>query len=232
MLKRSFACAAAAISLLAACKTTPESEATRNTIRNLEGTNEELSIHIDRLSAEQATLKAENATLKVELEKHSDTEAVVEEAKGQLSESVRQILERFEGDSEIQVERAPGGYRFVLRESVLFDSGSADLTDDGRNALQTVAAALKTGTGAIMVEGHTDNVKVAKPETLKKFPRGNMDLSVERALAVWEYLTTEGGVPASRLGVSGHGSHRPRVPNDSKRNRWRNRRVEIRVDEE
>ena len=232
MLTRSLACAAAAISLLAACETTPESEATQNTIRNLEGTNEELSIHVDRLTAEGATLKAENATLKAELEKHADAETVVEDAKGQLSESVRQILERFEGDSEIQIERAPGGYRFVLRESVLFDSGSADLTDEGRGALQKVAAALKTSTGAVMIEGHTDNEKVVKPETLEKFPRGNMDLSVGRALAVWEYLTSTGEVPASRLGVSGHGPHRPRVPNDSKRNRWRNRRVEIRVAEE
>ena len=124
---------------------------------------------------------------------------------------------------------ADDGYRFVLHEKVLFDSGSATLTEKGSAALANVAEALQGGTDPIHIEGHTDDVPVAKAETLEKFPRGNIELSVMRALAVWDYLVKQGGVSETRLTVAGFGPHRPRVPNSSQQNRWRNRRVEIRI---
>jgi chemotaxis protein MotB len=142
------------------------------------------------------------------------------------------MLERFRGDSDVEMERTDDGYRFVLREAVLYGSGSAELTSEGRQVLQRVADALSGGQHPVRIEGHTDDTPVQKEETLQKFPRGNMDLSVQRALAVWEYLVKDGKIDPRRVSVAGYGEHRPRVPNDSDRNRWRNRRVEIRVAEE
>ena len=71
-----------------------------------------------------------------------------------------------------------------------------------------------------------------KEETLKKFPRGNIELSMMRALAVWEWITKDGQVRESRVGVCGYGPHRPRVPNRTDQDRLQNRRVEIRVAED
>ena len=68
-------------------------------------------------------------------------------------------------------------------------------------------------------------------ETLKSFPRGNIELSVERALVVWDYLIGEGKIDQGRLSVIGFGATRPRVPNTSELARYKNRRVEIRVAE-
>ena len=190
-----------------------------------------MSLHVDRLTTDRAALKQEVGRLKVEVEKHEKTKATVEEVKGEISAHVRKVLAEFQGDADVEVERAPDGYRLVLREAVLFAKGSAVLSAEGNNALSKVAAALKGGTGRVSIEGHTDNVKVTKPETLKQYPLGNIELSAHRALSVWEYLTTHGGVDAGRLAVIGFGPHQPRVPNDSERNQWRNRRVEIRVTE-
>ncbi len=228
---RQLAAAVVAVLLLTACKSRPGDDSLKQTIANLEGTNEELSLHIDKLTTHRAALRQEVKSLQAEIERLERTREAVEHVKDEMSAEVRRVKEQFDGDANIDVERVSGGFRLVLREAVLFASGSASLTEDGREALMKVAEALKDGTGRVSVEGHTDNVPL-KDETKKRFPRGNMELSVERALSVWEFLVVEGKLDKTRLGVSGYGPHRPRVPHDSRPNRWRNRRVEIRVAEE
>jgi len=148
-----------------------------------------------------------------------------------MSARTQRVLERFRSDSDVEVESMREGYRFVLREKVLFGSASAELTDDGRKALQRVADSLRGQGTRVVIEGHTDNVKLVTGTVLQQYPRGNIELSVARALAVWQYLTGDGSIDDARVAVVGFGPHRPRVPNDSERNRYRNRRVEIRVAE-
>jgi outer membrane protein OmpA-like peptidoglycan-associated protein len=86
---------------------------------------------------------------------------------------------------------------------ITFASNSARLTRSARVALDQVARGLKGSQLSpyrFRVEGHAD-------------PRGsapaNMKLSESRAEAVVEYLTVEGGVPASRLTPVGKGSTEP-----------------------
>lgn len=224
--------AAGVLLLVAACQsTTADPRSLENENRNLEGVVEQQQQRIDDLTAEKVDLDRRVKELEARVGKLKRTEDVVEEAKDEISEHVRQVLAKFRGDTDIEVERAEGGYRFVLREAVLFETASADLTQEGRRALQRVADALSGGNEKISIEGHTDDVPVAKEETLKKFPRGNMDLAAQRALSVWEFLVTQGRVARSRASIAGFGEHRPRVPNTSESNRWRNRRVEILVQE-
>lgn len=228
----SFAPLLATIALLVTtgCQSGPSSEALKNKNENLQGSLESMQRRIDELTADRVALDRRVKELEAQLAKVESTEKIVKEAKEEISEHVRQVMERFRGDSDIEVEQTPTGYRFVLREAVLFPTGSASLTDEGKRALQRVADALKGSNDRISIEGHTDDVPVKKPETLKKFPRGNLDLSLGRALAVWDYLVGEAKVDRSRISVCGHGANRPRVRNDSETNRWRNRRVEILVE--
>lgn len=215
----------------AACTSIPENSELENANRNLEGTVQAQQGRIDELVARNAQLEQQTRELQARVDKARESEKTIDEAKGELSAHVREVLQRFRSDSDIEVERTDDGYRFVLREAVLFPTGSSDLTAEGKAALQRVADAVRGGQSHISIEGHTDDVPVAKPETLKKFPRGNIELSAQRALAVWAYLSKDGKVSEARLSVAGFGAHQPRVPNDSERNRWRNRRVEIRVAE-
>jgi chemotaxis protein MotB len=219
------------LSLAAACATSPDAEETANDNKHLHGTVQAQQERIDELTEDRVELDRRVKELEAKLSKVASTEQVVEEAKGEMSESVRRVLERFKGDDEIEVIRTADGYRFVLRESVLFGTGSTDLTEEGKRALGRVCDALRGGNTRISVEGHTDDVPVAKEETRKRFPRGNIELSVGRAFAVYDYVIKDGGVEEDRVAVAGFGPYRPVVPNTSDLNRFRNRRVEIRVEE-
>ena len=133
-------------------------------------------------------------------------------------------------DQDISLERLPGagGFKFVVQGEVLFGSGSADPTAEGSAALAKIAKALSGRNERIRVEGHTDNVPIAKPETKAKFPHGNLDLSLQRALRAATVLVQE-GVDARRVSCAGFGEHQPRADNGSADGKKRNRRVEILV---
>jgi len=71
----------------------------------------------------------------------------------------------------------------------------------------------------IAIHGHTDNLGD---------DNRNMDLSNERAFAVFEALTTKFGVPKSQIaGAYGHGETQPLFSNDTEDGRAKNRRTEF-----
>ena len=118
-----------------------------------------------------------------------------------------------------------GGSQAVLDQALAdriieFRSGSAELTAGGRAILDEMAAALvRIGRQQVQVIGHTDSVG----------PRqANVTLSLQRAIAVKEYLEAA-GVDADNLGVQGFGPDRPVAGNDTEEGRARNRRIEFRV---
>lgn len=116
------------------------------------------------------------------------------------------------------------GVGIRMSDNVLFDSGSDLLKPQGRNVLDVLAEKLKSSKKIIRIVGHTDNDPVVK--TKKKYPRGNIQLSTERAISVFEYLKKQ-GVPENRMCVMGYGPNRPLVANDTPEHKQRNRRVEI-----
>jgi chemotaxis protein MotB len=109
-----------------------------------------------------------------------------------------------------------------LPQDVLFASGSATLSADGRSTLSQVASVLATlEDRSFQIEGHTDNVPIATAA----FP-SNWELSSARALSVVRVLI-QGGVPAERLSGAGYGEYQPVASNDDPQSRRRNRRIEI-----
>jgi len=120
------------------------------------------------------------------------------------------------------------GFEAVERDSspkvnlkIEFDFDSAQLRQESRPLLRDLASALqdeRLSGSRFAVNGHADSVGPAEY---------NLVLSFRRARAVMDYLVQEGGVSGDRLEVAGFGEAVPLVPNDSKRNRQLNRRVEI-----
>lgn len=216
---------------LAACASTGDPATIQNENKHLHSIVEEQELRIDKLTADRASLDRKVQELEAKLLKMESTKKAVDDAKVEISEHVRQVVERFRGDSDIEVLPTGTGYRVVLREAVLFATASTELSPEGRRTLQRVADTLKDGNELLVIEGHTDDVPVAKEETKKRFPRGNIELSVGRAFAVWDYLVKEANIDTGRISVAGHGPNRPRAPNTSDLNRHRNRRVEILVQE-
>ena len=121
--------------------------------------------------------------------------------------------------------------RLILTGAALFPPGQAQLSPDGREDLQAVAARLRQAIAAfpaglawtLHVDGHTDDT----PIHVSGFA-SNTALSVARAQAVADYLASR-GLPAARLAVGGFGATRPLVPGSSPADRARNRRIELRL---
>ncbi len=121
-----------------------------------------------------------------------------------------------------------GGYLFMVQDRILFDSGSASLGAEGSQALASIAQQIAAAPhGTIYVRGHTDSDPVKKPETLQRFPGGNLDLSAARAVAVGSSLLSSASIRAADVVVMGFGAHKPVKPNTSPESKRLNRRVEI-----
>ncbi len=111
-----------------------------------------------------------------------------------------------------------------LPASVLFESGSAELSKDGVDALRDVAAILKqVRERRFMVAGHTDNVPVGVPTSPFM---NNLDLSTSRALVVAQSLIKAGMNPAQLI-AAGYGEYEPVADNRTEAGKRENRRIEI-----
>ena len=138
-------------------------------------------------------------------------------------------LEQLEADlwpeienGKIELSKEPRGLVMSLRESTLFPPGEARLQSRSIPIMRKVGAALSRIPGRIRLEGHTDDT----PIHTRLYP-SNWQLSTARAIAVLRFLITERSMPSERLSAAGYGEFRPLVPNDSARNRAKNRRVDV-----
>lgn len=112
-----------------------------------------------------------------------------------------------------------------LEGDLLFDSGKAKLKKGAEEVVTAVAGQIKENfpNRLIFVIGHTDSDPIKVTAHLWNH---NLDLSVNRAMTVALELQKL-GIDAQRIVAAGQGEHNPRVPNDTKRNKSQNRRVEI-----
>lgn len=177
---------------------------------------------VARLESENDRLMLELAQQPVPVEAgYSDS---VQERMGTLQQMIDD-LGRPPGDiEEFSVE---GGKLFMIQDKVLFSSGSAELGEEGRRALASLVRGIQgAGHGQIYVRGHTDSDPVKRPETVKRFPHGNLQLSAARAVSVGATLV-EAGIPSGDVVIMGFGPHQPVAANDGPDNKRLNRRVEI-----
>ena len=110
----------------------------------------------------------------------------------------------------------------IVTDDVLFDLGSADLRDAGRQVLDGIGPALVPLPNPVTVEGHTDNL----PINGGRFA-SNWELSTARSTTVLRYLLDAHRLPAKRLSAAGYADQRPVVPNTTTARRSANRRVEV-----
>ena len=150
-------------------------------------------------------------------------------------EELRRIEERIAGigsnQGDVTVVAFDGGFGYSLRDSVLFDSGSAEIQPEGIKILDALADDIKSQNfDRIWVRGHTDSDPIKKPETLRKYPAGNLQLSAMRAIEVASILIRD-GVDRKRVVIAGFGPNESVAPNTSAANKRKNRRVEIFIEQ-
>ena len=128
-----------------------------------------------------------------------------------------------ENDSEIDVNIDQTVVMISVADSLLFNSGSYDVSRNAHSLLSKLAQVINAEPSIdVMIEGHTDS-KGIHTETIVD----NWDLSVKRSTAIVRLLQNKYKVDPSRLIPSGRSSYVPLTDNSSYKNRARNRRTNI-----
>lgn len=109
----------------------------------------------------------------------------------------------------------------VASDNVLFALGSTDISVTGTRVIATVAEALGGLPNELLVEGHTDDLPLARGTYT------NWNLSTDRAVAVLSRMVDQHSFPTDRIGAAGYAEFRPIVENQDRASLARNRRVDI-----
>ncbi|MBX3463078.1 MAG: OmpA family protein [Planctomycetes bacterium] len=206
------------LALTAAACVSPEAH------RQVVNANSALQAEIAGLAASQRQLAAENERLLAQVSDLS-TRAADAAWINEQKQKVAGLLAKYGQGTPaaaggVELVPTPEGYAFRVAGGVLFASGQNTLTEQGKKTLSELATQLEGR--RVRVEGHTDDVPIQASQW-----GTNLRLSVERAMAVTDYLIKTAGMPAQRVSVAGYGEFRPAVQGSDDAARQKNRRVEI-----
>jgi chemotaxis protein MotB len=215
--------------------------------RDLGNRVEQLEAANQSLTAERIALIDENEDLRISSERNGREVTRLSRAKSQLTKSlesseallaarsaeIENIRSSYDGlvsdledevaSGQIHIERLRSGLKLNLSEEILFPSGSATLNASGTAVLSKVSRRLVELPHSIAVEGHTDNVPVARRYV------SNWELAAARASSVVR-LMIELGVDPERLKAVSRAEFAPVASNDTDEGRAKNRRIEIQLD--
>ena len=192
-----------------------------------EATSKMLSEQVNQLTAKQAELEA--AYGKTQSDKNA-LEGMLDELKRRKAESearvaeFKALLDKFKSlidAGKLKVTIREGRMVVELATDILFASGSASLSKDGKAAIAEVTGLLTSIEGRkFQVEGHTDNIP------MKGAYKSNWELASARALTVLHAMV-DAGMPSDRISAASFGDSRPTKSNDTPEDRAANRRIEI-----
>lgn len=142
-----------------------------------------------------------------------------------LKESLSKALYAFEGKG-LTVEQKNGKVYVSMENKLLFPSGSWNVSNEGKQAVQQLAEVLaKNPEIAILIEGHTDNDKVVG--TLGNGITNNWDLSTKRATAIVTLIEQTRGIDKTNLTAAGRSEFAPIASNSTSEGKAKNRRIEV-----
>jgi chemotaxis protein MotB len=169
--------------------------------------------------ADYDALMAENARLTQRVEKlDKQIDAQIQQVK-ELQEELKPLIDR----GLLKIDLDHGRVTLSLSSDVLFASGSAALSNDGKDTVGQLARALarRASDTDFQVEGHTDS----DPINTAEFP-DNYYLGAARGIVVAEYMIAQ-GFPRQHLSASTYADTRPAATNATNQGQAWNRRIEV-----
>jgi chemotaxis protein MotB len=152
-------------------------------------------------------------------------------AKSLDQEQLKELMKKLQKElaaaglqDEVQLELQSRGLVLNIVSGVLFQSGAAALTTQGRALLGSLGVVFTTFANNMVVEGHTD----PRPISSGTFP-SNWELSTARATAVLRFLISADRIADTRLSAAGYADTRPRASNATEAGMALNRRVDIAI---
>ncbi len=202
-------------------------------LTSLEAAQSNLSTQVVALTTERVELSAQLAAERkraAELERKLQAQLQAKEAEiSGVKGAYDQLVAALKGEisqKEIALHQVKEQLVVTILDRVLFPSGQATLTPEGRSIIKKVGSILaNVADRRIHIEGHTDNVPIG-PTLSMQFPT-NWELSTARATEVIKYLISEVKLPPQLLSAVGRADTAPVAGNDSEEGRKQNRRIEI-----
>lgn len=182
------------------------------TVIDIKDNGNEYNASSDATSASVAKGKEESIKAQLESKQMIETS---ERIKKELSESKLKDTAQVSLDSQ--------GIHITLDGNILFNPGSAELSNDMNETLSILDKALKSLQGnSVIIAGHTDNV----PQIGGNYS-SNWDLSAARAISVMNYFVNRKTIQENNVSIQAYADTKPKVKNDTPEGRAKNRRVEL-----
>jgi chemotaxis protein MotB len=178
-----------------------------------------LSVEHENLKGRYQMTAAERAALAAKV---AEDQQMIDDLQRQIAEGKKTGAATGFGDEfPVAFDAAAGTITVTLPDTILFDSGKADLKKS--TGLDNVLAVIKEKYAGKMVDviGHTDTDPIKKSKWTD-----NWELSAQRALAVTRYFAGH-GIANSDLRAVGRGESDPIASNKTSAGKAKNRRVEI-----
>lgn len=145
---------------------------------------------------------------------------------GQSENDVYQTVSKFIETNSLKqyvtIKEGSRGVYIEFNEKILFDSGRAEIKQQGMAALMKISELIRNMPNQIVIEGHTDNVPIHTDQY-----SSNWELSTARSLSVLKYFIENRGMDPRRFSIAGYGEYDPIASNDAPEGRAQNRRVNI-----
>ena len=127
-------------------------------------------------------------------------------------------------DDALKITVRSGRMVVRLPTAVYFERGKVELQPEGKAILDKIAATLKDDTDRrFLIAAHTDSEPISAKSPIFK---SNLELSVLRAAASFDYLVSQGMDP-KLMAATGYGEYMPAASNDTLEGKALNRRLEI-----
>ena len=170
---------------------------------------------IEKLEHSLSDLHTQRTQLKARLDELQSThDAIVSNLKNEIQ------------NKEVTIGKLEEKLSITFVDRILFASGKAIITPEGKRVLTKVGNVLKNiEARQIRVVGHTDNKPIV-PEYRHKYP-SNWELSAARAAAVVHYFQESIGLDPGDMEAVGRSFYEPIASNFTEEGRAQNRRVNI-----
>ena len=202
-------------------ETRSELSQTQEILQNASEAARKIAAERNALQKDKSALETEKENLRAKL---TEIESELQRIRVQSQRSITAIQERFKDTVGAVLDDA-GRLKLDVKGKILFETGSAILSTEGKTLLDAIAKEVLLNTDyadyAVRIEGHTDNAPIGGSEIR------NWDLSTERAIAAVKYLQVYAGVEARRLAATGYAFYQPIDTADTPDAKAKNRRIEI-----
>lgn len=140
-----------------------------------------------------------------------------------LQEKIENYIQEKGLSPKLQTVITSKGLLLKIKDGVLYQPGSANITNESRTIAKEISNLLVTDPPrSIVIDGHTDNV----PTYSKEFPT-NWELSAVRAINFMKILLENKKLDPRDFSATGYGEYHPVASNTTNIGKAENRRVEV-----